>query len=86
MDPVTTYDCIEIQAQDVLVDDVWVIPVLETGFHVRASHADKTKPLWILEGREGGRVVESVHNTRQLLKVLRPSADQGEFAGDSEDV
>ena len=86
MDPVATYTRIEIQAQDVMVDDVWIIPCLETGFHVRASQADKGKPFWVLEGRDRGRKVQSVHNPRATLVVMRPSDDEGEFVDEHGEV
>ena len=86
MDPVATYTRIEIQAQDVMVDDVWIIPCLETGFHVRASQADKGKPFWVLEGRDRGRKVQSVHNPRAILVVMRPSDDEGEFVEEHGEV
>lgn len=68
------------------MDDVWVIPSLETGFRVRESYADKGKPFWILEGRDRGRKVQSVHNPRTILEVMRADEDQGEFVDEHGEV
>lgn len=82
MDEVPTYSEMQVQAQDVVEGDIWIVPGIDEPYPVSKSFEDPAanKPFWILVGRERGSWVDSVHNPKTLLAILRRDReDQGEF-------